>query len=344
MDEKDLLKVNILNIVGTDFQKGKQMGCEFKKTVSYSELDTIQKWSSSVDSVMARAALNEVAPHLLEELAGFAEGMEWNLESVLKTFSGFDLELPPMGCTALVDHSGRYYRNYDFHHKLYDARIIVNHSEQHLTSIGFSQHRLGRLDGMNDKGLVVGLHFVNSERGGRGFLAPSIVRIILDLCSNVDEACEFLYRLPHKYCYNYSMTDASGKSIIVEAGPQGCNTITESPLACTNHFRSEGMRGWNRENIKGSMNRWHYANQLLEPSLQPGDMFQHFNQPTSPLFFKDYDHFFGTLHSVVYSPKEQTATISIGANHETKTISLQKVIKEHTLPFTEIEGVIEPGE
>lgn len=344
MRGEEVLKVSVLNIVGTDFQKGRQMGREFKKTSTCTEIEAIKAFGNGVDAEKARSALSEFVPHLLEEMAGFAEGMDWELESVLKSFSGFDIELPPMGCTALVDHSGKYYRNYDFHHKLYDGRIFINHSEDHYTSIGFSQHRLGRLDGMNEKGLVVGLHFVNSERGGRGFVAPIIVRMLLDLCSNLDEACEFLQVLPHKYCYNYSMTDASGKSIIVETSPQGCNAIKESPLACTNHFRSEAMRGWNRQNIIGSMNRWHYANQLLEPFLKPREMFQHFNQPTSPLFFKDYNHFFGTLHSVVYSPKELTATISIGAKCEPRILSLEKIITGQTLPFTEINGVLEPGE
>ncbi|CAM5716978.1 Acyl-CoA--6-aminopenicillanic acid acyltransferase OS=Lysinibacillus sphaericus OX=1421 GN=LS41612_14985 PE=4 SV=1 [Lysinibacillus sphaericus] len=69
------------------------------------------------------------------------------------------------------------------------------------------------------KGLVVGLHFVNNDWKGDGFLATTIVKIVLEQCENIEEAIALLNKIPHRYCYNYSMTDQSGKAVVVEATP-----------------------------------------------------------------------------------------------------------------------------
>ena len=60
---------------------------------------------------------------------------------------------------------------------------------------------------MNEKGLVVGLHFVNSEHRGEGFIATTVVRMLLEQCANVGEATKLITTIPHGYCFNYSMTD-----------------------------------------------------------------------------------------------------------------------------------------
>ncbi|MFJ3389985.1 MULTISPECIES: carcinine hydrolase/isopenicillin-N N-acyltransferase family protein [unclassified Lysinibacillus] len=59
-------------------------------------------------------------------------------------------------------------RDYDFRPTLYDGRLVFSHPINGYASVGFSQQIIGRLDGMNECGLVVGLHFVNNEYRGGG--------------------------------------------------------------------------------------------------------------------------------------------------------------------------------
>lgn len=48
-----------------------------------------------------------------------------------------------------------------------------------------------------------------------------------------------------------------------------------------------------------------------------------YNDGNSPLFFKNYDDYFGTLHTVVYVPNTLSLIIGVGENCEPITFSLQ---------------------
>ena len=66
----------------------------------------------------------------------------------------------------------------------------------------------GRLDGMNERGLAVGLHLVKARPRFPGLTSTLLVRRVLDSCATTAEAIDLLRRLPHAMKYNYSMLDA----------------------------------------------------------------------------------------------------------------------------------------
>lgn len=110
----------------------------------------------------------------------------------------------------------------------------------------------------------------------------------MEQCGNTEEAINEITTIPQGYCYNYSITDQSGKSVIVEASPQQQVINFVNPLICTNHFESEALREKNRIEIQGSIKRKEYVSGLLAESLSPMSAYRHFNDGSSPLFFKHY--------------------------------------------------------
>lgn len=61
-------------------------------------------------------------------------------------------------------------------------------------------------------------------------------------------------------------------------------------------------------------------------AISPISVYRHFNNGNSPLFYKYYKEYFGTLHTVVYSPKDLSLIIGVGENSEPMTLSLRRYL------------------
>ncbi|KPN96546.1 C45 family peptidase [Lysinibacillus sp. ZYM-1] len=316
------LTIRIVELQGSSFERGLMQSEEIKSTQLLKQLSLLENLSAHSNAKKAKEILKDISPNLLEELRGLAKGLDMELDTIIRLYSGYDVSFPSMGCTAFVKDD-YYVRNYDFSPELYDARLVFSKPIDGYASVGFSQQVIGRLDGMNEKGLVVGLHFVNDHHKEEGFIATTIVRLLLDKCASIKEAIDLIKTIPHGFCYNYSITDQSGRGVVVEASPQKQFVGFGNPLICTNHFESEALREKNRKEIQGSVKRKEYINSLLAKELSPISVYRHFNDGDSPLFYKYYKEYFGTLHTVVYSPKDLSIIIGVGENSEPIMLSLR---------------------
>lgn len=333
------LVVRVIDLRGSYYELGLKQGEDLKSSLFLEQMGWIQELSPYSNSKKAQEILKAVSPNLLEELKGIAKGMDIEIDTIIRLYSGYDVSFPTMGCTSFVNN-GYYVRNYDFSPELYDARLVFSNPIDGYTSVGFSHQVIGRLDGMNEKGLVVGLHFVNNEHKEEGFIATTIVRMLLDQCENIEEAINLITTIPHGYCYNYSIMEQSGKSVVIEASPQQQTLNFTLPLICTNHFESEELREKNRIEIESSLKRKKYINSLLVENLSSMSAYHHFNDASSPLFFKHYKEYFGTLHTVVYSPKDLTFIIGVGENSNPMFFSLKKYMEGSLILPENIKGVI----
>ncbi|QDQ03436.1 linear amide C-N hydrolase [Lysinibacillus fusiformis] len=331
MHQYEELVVKVVDLKGSYYQMGLQQSEEIRSSSKLEQQALLQSMTKTSNAQKAQQIFQDVSPNLLHELEGLATGLQMPLDTVVKMYSGYNISFPTMGCTAFVQ-SGNYVRNYDFSPKIYDARLVFSKPTHGYASVGFSQQIIGRLDGMNEKGLVVGLHFVNNDYKDEGFIASTIVRILLDQCKNIEEAIALIAKLPHGYGYNYSMTDQSGKAIVVEASPQEQFIRADNPLICTNHFESTVLQDNNRKWIEGSVQRKEYVTSFLKEELSANAAYRHFNDGQSPVFFKDYQAYFGTLHTVVYSPGNLEILVGIGENSEPNLLSLKEYI-EGSLAF-----------
>ncbi|MGM9988028.1 MAG: C45 family autoproteolytic acyltransferase/hydrolase [Bacillaceae bacterium] len=323
----DELIVKVIDLYGSYYEMGLQQGRELLSSPALVNEELLAKMTTGVNTQKAKLLLQQFSPNIFEELRGLATGVQVDLDYVLQLYSGYDMAFPPMGCTSFL-WNGTYVRNYDFSPDLYDARLVLMRPKNGYASVGFSQQVIGRLDGMNEKGLVVGLHFVNNEYCTEGFMATTIVRMLLEQCENIEQATNMIKDIPHAYCYNYSMTDMHGKGVIVQASPEKQLIQFGDQLICTNHFESEKLQQKNRKDIQSSIMRKKYLNELSKQNLSNDLLYQQFNNGKSPLFFKYYQQFFGTLHTVMYSPKDLSITVGIGENSVPHTFTLSDFIEE----------------
>ncbi|WP_026907899.1 acyl-CoA--6-aminopenicillanic acid acyltransferase [Paucisalibacillus globulus] len=331
------LFVNLVELVGSNYQIGMEQSNHIKFDEKY---DMFQKLTSTVDSTKAQSILMEYSDGIIEEIRGIADGLKIDFQTALRMYSGYDLTFPTMGCTAFSKEN-YYIRNYDFSPELYDGRLAFYNPEYGYASIGFSQQIIGRLDGMNEHGLVIGLHLVNEAKWSPGLMGTTIVRLVLDTCKDVGEAVNIITKLPHGYCYNYSLMDQDGNTCMVEASPEEQVVTHHTPLICTNHFETETLSNKNRTYIEGSLRRKNYLQELALETYSPEEAYQLFNNENSPLFFKEYRQFFGTLHTVIYIPKTLEVIVGIGGNATPTRYSLAKWLQGDQHVKGELVGEID---
>jgi hypothetical protein len=137
--------------------------------------------------------------------------------------------------------------------------------------------------------------------------------MVLDQCATTDEAVAKLRGLPHAMQYNYSLLDAKGVGVVVEAMP-GCVAVRNGAwLACTNHFQSALLRPLNRR-AAHSQQRLPPLEAWAEADLDAAATFTALNRSTSPAFHHGYLRGAGTLHTIVAEPARRRLLIGIGGD------------------------------
>lgn len=331
------LEVTVFELEGSANELGYIQGKYLDFGPGFERLKLLQQ---AVDAREAAQLLEGFSPSFLDELAGLARGAEVETETAIQLFSGYNVVMPPMGCST-YSNGAFYVRNYDFSDKLYDARLVFQRPAGGYASVGFSQQVLGRLDGMNEKGLVIGLHFVNNQHKGDGFLATTICRIVLDQCATVEEAVAFIHELPQRYCYNYSILDRDENTAMIEAAPDKQIVHRTRPLICTNHFEAQANKNRNKVMTAGSIKRKDVLQNLISiEKEEPSHYYKIFNNEQSPLFSNHYEAFFGTLHTVVYCPEDLSIIVGVGGDCEPFKYSFEKWMEGRESLPGKIEGKI----
>lgn len=330
--------VKILQLRGEAYNNGVSLGERLRALQQ--RFEAVARPEINIDEM--KSIYTAFAPHLLEEMYGAAEGMGCEAGKAFALLSGYDVpSIPAMGCSALM--TDRYYvRNYDFTPDMYDGLFTLNETGDAYATAGYNLQGIGRHDGVNEHGLVAGLHFVSFD-GYRKGLSPWVsVRFILEMCSTVDEASHMLKEIPHAACYNFSLGDALGNMAVVEASPSGVAVrMGESALGCVNHF--EAQKDKNRQSIDHSLRRSRYIQSLSAGDLSHRQAFEMFKDVQSPLFFTDYDQWFGTLHTFSYNYEDSTIMTALAYGH-TLQFSFREWIDGSDLSETLLSGRIERRE
>lgn len=292
------LKISVEQYRGDSYNIGYQQGQQIDRSLLVMYSNVINE--EDIDLEELKKVYSTYAPHLFQEMLGIADSMNISLRKAA-LFSGFGTpEIQGMGCTSVVNDN-MLVRNYDFSPEVYDARFVFVQPDEGYASVGHSLHVMGRTEGVNEKGLAVALHFVNSKDNQTGLTAASVIRIILDTCKNTEEAVNMIKQLPHSWSYNFSIGDAEGNAVVVEESPFDVKVRkSKEMLFCTNHFQSQDMLKLNRENLEGTQERLNY---LWNGHLEDVDVQEVFNtfRAHKPLYSEEYLDFFGTLHTFAYS-------------------------------------------
>ncbi|KIL47919.1 C45 family autoproteolytic acyltransferase/hydolase [Jeotgalibacillus campisalis] len=337
--------VDVIKGTGSYFELGILEATKFIQTPLYhSHINrrkiSIRKYDT--DLVEAKQFYDEFSPGLWEELEGVASVLEWPMDEVFHEYSGYQQDWGKSGCSALMK-DGFYVRNYDYHPKTYEGRLLLWEPKEGYASIGTSGRMIGRIDGMNEKGLVVGYHLVNRRNPAKGFICATIARFLLDSCASVQEAVKMLKHIPHRHAFNYSLYDAEGHSAVVEASGRG-TSVRESVTACTNHFQTESSLTENRYHLEESKKRLTMVENRSSDRMLPNEAFEFFNNPDHGIFKRNYSSWSGTIHTAVYIPETLTMLFGLGENAHPVTIPFGEWLKEKRFPITKIFGSIQSNE
>ncbi len=281
------------------------------------------------------------SPALWEEIGGLADGLGIPMERAAVCFGNNGLRPPTGGCSAIMTH-GIYGRNYDFQPRYYSARLALMLTKGSYASIGSSELLTGRLDGMNECGLAIGLHLVRKNPRAAGLSCVLIVRVILDQCATTAEAVAMLRRIPHAMPYNYSLLDADGVAAVVEAVPGSVAVRTGDWLVCTNHFQSPLLRPFNRRAAR-SQQRLPPLEAWAAQRLGAEVIFSALNRSTSPAFHHGYARGAGTLHTIVVEPSKRRMLIGIGGDaaaleEDMLDVNLDQWRNGEDLPVAHLDG------
>ncbi|WLR43063.1 C45 family autoproteolytic acyltransferase/hydrolase [Bacillus carboniphilus] len=327
-------QVEIVQSRGSAYHVGQEVA---RKYVEYTHL---QGEVPTINIEEMEKVYETFAPHFIEELQGIAERLEIPYERAASLYSGFAVpKLSVMGCSALMTHDF-YVRNYDFSPDYYDGIFSLIQQDETFASAGYNLSLLGRHDGVNEKGVVAGLHFVSFKDYQPQVSAWAAVRMVLDRCGSAKEAIDLLKEIPHAACYNFSIADSTGMKVVVEASPTKV-MVREAVdrLPCVNHFQHQELTHYNRENIQLSTKRLDSFEEIKDQNMNANEVFDLFRKEESPFFFKYYDELFGTLHTIMYEYKSKTITTCL-ANGEKIVIPFDNWVKGENMTLSELTGII----
>lgn len=290
-----------------------------------------------IDPATYKDAITPFAPHMWEEIGGLADALEMRMDDAVQLFGGYYMEYVRSGCSIFADPDYMV-RNYDSHPRSYEGRyIFYQPTDSGYAVIGPSMQIAGRIDGMNEKGLVMGYNFTHRKQSADGFLCNMIGRMILESCASVDDAIRLLKEIPHRHSFSYVLLDKSGESYVVEASPR--KIVARKSQVCTNHFHL--LDDENRYRQDESREREKRIREKQQPESGPYRAFRVMNEPTYDIFSFKYDAAAGTLHTAAYFPKEMKAWFSLGPNQKPVIFDFNQWLAGRDSKVTRIIGDID---
>jgi len=207
---------------------------------------------------------------------------------------------------VIVDADGpQLIRNYDLDPKLNESTLLSTKWRGRRV-VGMVEGMVGLADGMNDAGLVASLTFGGRVVSAAGFGIPMIIRYVLEMCVDVQQAVEALRSVPCHMSYNVTVADASGAWATVFLAPDRPAIVTHSPFATNHQIGVEWPRHGRFSNTQGRAD--HLEELFRDPTMTADRLLGEFL--TSPLASTGYDRGFGTVYTAVYRPLARSVSLA----------------------------------
>ncbi len=290
-----------------------------------------------VDPETSMNMLRKIAPQVLDEIQGLADALELDITEAFKKFGGYYLELTRSGCSIFTGKDF-FVRNYDSHPRGYEGRyIFYQPTDQGYAFMGPTMQITGRIDGMNEKGLVIGYNFTHTKKSADGFMCSMIARLVLETCADTDEAVALLKDIPHRHSFSYVVQDSRGIPYVIEASPR--NVAVRQSNICTNHFHM--LHEENRYRQEESLQREQNIMNKQQNTSKPYEAFKIMNSLNEGIASTKYDASAGTIHTSVYMPKELKALFVIGLNRKPVIFDFNKWLQGKDINITKIKGELD---
>lgn len=298
--------------------------------------------------------LNQYDPGLGDEVRGLADGLQVPVNQLHKLlYGGMGIEKPGacsvFGIDRCLTADGHAYIGQSYEYSFEDEySYIIEQADGSYSHMGFSLFQVGRYDGINEKGLCIGITSIDcvkpsaGEKDGLSF--AFLVRILLDTCSTTCEALNKLKSLPICTNANIIIGDKSGNIVLAEIQTvDKTSDITERSLNPYvygfNHFLGETHKQKLPQKRYFSYAREQFMEQYLRDTttkkiaLTKNDIQKVLKEKIpNGLCCHAYTDYFGTLRSLIYDVTDSTVSIAFGSpqNVDYVKMSLEKELKAET--------------
>ncbi len=251
-------------LYGDFYDMGYKYGNLLYKTANFRlpEIDKRKK-DFGLDCI---ADLKQFYPEIMDEINGFADGIkdhQDNVAAFLLSLVAFDYTGQCSVFAFKNKNSTIIGRNYDmpFTLKKFTESSLIAPTNK-LSYISQSDVFIGRSDGINEKGLFVGMSFVDGVSIRPGVSFHFIIRKVLENAENTSQAIHIIKNANVSSSNNFIIADKVGDIAIVESSPEKSNVIRpingQRYLHITNQFASEDMKPYDQGGVSWSKSAERY--------------------------------------------------------------------------------------
>ena len=241
---------------------------------------------------------------------------------------------------VLLDEEPVLMRNYDLSPDL-SENLLTQSDWLGQEIIGTNECLWGLDDGMNKSGLAASVTFGGSNRVGKGFGIPFILRYMLQTCDNVNQAIKVLQRVPSHMAYNVTLLDRQGAFATVMVAP-GQDAIVTRERCITNH---QTQVTWSQQAaFSKTLKRKQFLDKLLargkvnEQQLREAFL-------TKPLHSTNFTQKFGTVYTAAYKPLSATMSYHWPAEQAWQHSFTDFKVSEKTVTLGRQENLVKvPGD
>ncbi len=257
---------------GTHYEIGYRLGCGLT-TLYIPESDS----QGSEFAARCEAMVQEIYPPITEKVEGLIEGSGLSVHD-FKSYFYTRGGPPQIGCTNLAILppytkegflllSG----NYDWFYSAREWREVrVIRPQGAYSHISVTHHWAGSPDALNERGVAVFLSVLPEREVKKpGLQWHLVIDILMETCSHLEEAREFITSVPHLQAFNYLIADEH-QAIVAEAMPD--KVLIREPeggfLVATNHlpgreFPEEELTEVERLRQRRSLTRYKKVHQMV---------------------------------------------------------------------------------
>jgi predicted choloylglycine hydrolase len=246
--------------------------------------------------------LATIMPEMLPLYESFLDASN-DCPAAAQFLTGFQPPVYLVSCAqaGLLDEEPVLMRNYDLSPDL-SENLLTQSNWLGQEIIGSNECLWGLDDGMNKSGLAASLTFGGSNKVGKGFGIPFILRYLLQTSENVKQAIKVLQRVPSHMAYNVTLLDRQGDFATVMVAPDQAAIVTRE--RCTTNHQTRVT--WPQQAVfSKTLERKQFLDELLAKSkVDERRLRKAFL--AAPLRSANYGQNFGTVYTAVYKPLSET--------------------------------------
>lgn len=165
----------------------------------------------------------EFFPDILKEIQGIAEGQKCDVKRLQAVLFSMYCIMPKevhCSCFAIRNEKGVWLgRNSDFLVEIekYTLNCLYDFNHDSYAFSGNTTAFVEMEDGINEKGLAVGLTSIYPHRIQPGLNAGMVLRYLLEKCASVQEVIQKIKTLPLGCSMTFCVADKSGSLALIEA-------------------------------------------------------------------------------------------------------------------------------